>query len=231
MGQRFIITESERNQIRGLYEQPTMNTASGTYKTTTVPEEDPLDFRNWDFYKKSHDTFTNEQVHSILGWASFAADFIPEIGPLIGAGIGTVDAFRYYQEGDTKMACVMLVLTSLPLMGQGISKIPGVKELGKNGLNILAKKLGSAAAKYTTTEVKLIKGINLNKEIIHKEAEGLFKRTLNSVSNKTGAGVFNKTAAKVANIADKTVYKGINQGINKGVEKTSGGVYDFLNAY
>jgi hypothetical protein len=43
--------------------------------------------------------------------------------------------------------------------------------------------------------------------------------------------VFNKTAAKVANIADKAVYKGINQGINKGVEKTSGGVYDFLNAY
>ena len=218
MGQKFTLTESERNRIRGLYEQSVMGAPN--YGT--------------DYGKNNGATGTiytqeemNKMVHDVLTFTSFAADFIPSIGPLIGAGIGVADAGRYYQEGNTKMACVMLVLTSLPLIGQ----IPGVKELGKEGLNLLAKKLGNSTAKYTTAEVKVINGINLNKNVIHKETEGLFKRALNNATNKAGGGNIGKISGTVANIADQGLAKGINQGVGYGVEKTTNNIFDLTKKY
>jgi hypothetical protein len=221
MAQRFIVTEQERKQIRRLYEQSVAGSPNYgmDYGKTTNPSPEPI-------YDPSAHQFTTDDAHKLLAVLSFGADFIPEIGPLIGAGIGAYDAYRYYQEGDTKMACIALVLASLPFLGQGISNIPGVKELGKKGLNLLALKLGNAAAKYTKTEVALIKGINLNKNIVHKEAEGLFKRTLNNVANKAGAKGVSGVTSKVATIADKGLEKGINQGISNTIEKTAKGTYD-----
>ena len=163
----------------------------------------------------------NKEIHDLLGWGSFILDFIPEVGPALGALTGAYDAYRYYKENDTKMATITGILTSLPFIGQAATNIPGVKELGKSGLNSLAKKLGDATAKFTKAEVNTIKGINLNKHIIAKETEGLFQRTLINATNKAGAKNVNKLAANVAHVADKGLNKGINQGVNYGVGKTA----------
>ena len=166
----------------------------------------------------------NMDPHDRNQLLQIAASFIPYAGPAIVAGIAAYDAKLYHQQGKDREAAVALVLGLLPAITSVANKIPGVKTLGQKGMNILADKIAKGVMKLTPLEAEVVNGINLNKNLIHAETEGLIKRTLNNVTNKAGGAVRanHERLAQVAKVADA----GIRQGVNKVVGNAVGATYD-----
>jgi hypothetical protein len=84
---------------------------------------------NWNW----HDAATILQV---------AALFVPVVGPLLSVGIGAADAAVYYSEGRNGEAALSMMLLALP----GVSKIPGVKDIGKETIKSIVSKIGTSKA-------------------------------------------------------------------------------------
>ena len=74
------------------------------------------------FAQYSAEALDSHTGNLILG---ILTSFIPVVGPFISAGIGLIDAKKYYDEGDKKTAGLMVMFSSLPGLGL----------LGKLGLN------------------------------------------------------------------------------------------------
>lgn len=130
--------------------------------------------------------------------------FIPVIGPYIAAGLGVYDASVYYKQGKKDVAALTIVFSLLPGIGKIANKIPGVKQLGQKGMTLLADKIAKGVSKLTPIESEVIKGINLHKNLIHSEADGLLKRVSTNIANSQKGKVV-PSAQKVFNSGDKTI--------------------------
>jgi hypothetical protein len=146
-------------------------------------------------------------VNSILG---FMLAFAPEVGPVLSTTVGLLDAKKYHDEGNDKMATIVGVLSMLPILSSVAYKIPGIKELGNKGMDKLADKLFRGSTKYTQAEARVINGINLNKDVITIGVKQYTKEQL----------------------AKEAVSKGLMQTQQnfgqKGIEYMSDKFYDFL---
>ena len=213
---KLIITESQLKTI--ILEQIPGLTPAGGY-----------DYQKPKAILKAGEELANVDPHVLLGLLEFGAEFIPEIGPAIAAGISAVDAAVYLKQGRKKEAGIALVLGCIPFAGQLINEIPGAKQLGSKGLSILADKIAKGITKLTPVENEVLNFINLNKPLIHKEMDGLFKRTAKTVASNKLATSLHPIVNKVAGAADAGVNylksNTISNTVKKGYETT----YDALN--
>ena len=148
--------------------------------------------------------FINMDPHERNGLLMLGSLFIPVIGPYIAAGIGAYDSSVFYKEGKKKEAALTLVFSLLPGLGKIVNKIPGVKQLGQKGMTLLADKIAKGVTKLTPVESEVIKGINLHKNLIHSEADGLLKRVSTNIANSQ-KGKVAPVAQKAFNSGDKTI--------------------------
>ena len=96
--------------------------------------------------------------------------FIPVIGPFLAMGFGLGDAALYAKEGDKTSAGISAAFSLLPGIGAIAKKIPGIKQLGKEGMEQLGKKVvGKEAGALTKTEKEVLDGIGKNQKIIQRE--------------------------------------------------------------
>ena len=146
----------------------------------------------------------NMDPHERNNLLMFGSLVIPVVGPYIAAGIGVYDASVYYKEGKKKEAALTLVFSLLPGLGRIVSKIPGVKQLGQKGMTLLADKIAKGVAKITPIESEVIKGINLHKNLIHSETDGLLKRVSTNVANSQKGKVV-PAAQQAFRSGDKTI--------------------------
>jgi hypothetical protein len=195
---RFLLTEEEKNRILGLYEQQATNYSWST-GNVTPPKGTISNIQ----YSKDEDIKTtygiqtvpcgqsgqppchqwsNSDSHNLNMFLSIATAFIPLIGPFVSAGISLYDANKYYKEGDTYMAGMTGLFGLLPGSVALVSKIPGIKTLGQNGLKQLAAKL--SIAKKTKTipslnkvEAEVLEGLSKNQD----EISNMVKTTANKV--------------------------------------------------
>jgi hypothetical protein len=108
-------------------------------------------------------------VHYVLPALEIGAMFIPVIGPFLAMGIGMTDASIYWDEGDKTAAGVSAAFSLLPGIGMITKTIPGIKTLGKEGMETLGKKvLGKSGAPLTKTEQGVMKEIAANPKLIQK---------------------------------------------------------------
>jgi hypothetical protein len=96
---------------------------------------------------------------------SFAAAFVPIIGPALSLGIAAYDAKTYLQQGKKKEAGLSLFLALLPGIGAVVSKIPGIKQLGAKGMSALAKKIIAGGKNLTPLENEIMRIVSNNKQI------------------------------------------------------------------
>ena len=170
-----------------------------------------------DFYKKY-----NHEVNTVLGIGAF---FIPFVGPAVSAGIGVLDAKQYHDEGDDKMAGMMIMFSALPVIGSVATKIPGVKELGAKGMAALAKKITLGSKITNPTEVEVVTQIAKYKELIKAEMGKIGKDATIAAARK---GVQKNIVRK--NVANKAVgiggnvigYGGLAVAYSTGYDKLTG---------
>ena len=135
--------------------------------------------------------------HDLMQIFAIGAAFIPVVGPFISIGIGLADALAYADEGKNGEAGVSAFFALLPGIGSVVSKIPGIKQLGQKGMQALVVKLASKAP-LDVVEQGVIKGINLNKELIKQETNSVVK----SMASKAVAKVRDKVTQKaIMNLA------------------------------
>ena len=145
--------------------------------------------------------------HTLNTILSIGAAFIPVVGPFISAGIMLNDAAQYYNEGDSKTAGMMAMFALLPGTGAVISKVPGVKQLGANGMKTLATKL-STKAPLSKLESEVVAGLSANQSLVQQELSKLTAET----AKKTAQAVTNQTTKQsLVNIGKKgLVFTGKN---------------------
>lgn len=113
--------------------------------------------------------------HNLLLVLSIGTAFVPVVGPFISAGIQLADAALYYKEGDTKSAGMSTMFAVIPVIGPIVSKIPGAKQLGTKGMQMLASKLSKGGKGITSTEKQVVDGIVKNKELVKSELNNYVK--------------------------------------------------------
>jgi hypothetical protein len=128
-----------------------------------------------DYYK--------ENPHLVNQVAQIGALIIPVVGPFISAGIGLADAATYVKEGKNTEAGVSAFFALLPGIGSVVGKIPGVKQLGQKGMQLLATKFLTRAP-LNAVEQGVITGINLNKELVKQETNNLVKSMASNAATK-----------------------------------------------
>lgn len=111
-----------------------------------------------------------DKAHILLPIAEIGSMFIPVIGPFMAMGFGLSDAALYAKEGDRTAAGITAVLSILPGVGSIVKKIPGIKTLGKEGMEALAKKAaGKEAGSLSKLEKEVIEDIGKNSKLVKKE--------------------------------------------------------------
>jgi hypothetical protein len=170
----------------------------------------------------------SETAHNALLGLSIAAAFVPVIGWAVSAGIGLSDAALYYKEGDSQSAGIMTVFSLMPGMGKLINKIPGIKELGKKGMETLAKKIGVSGAKqavkYTKLEQEVLRELSKN---------SMFVKT--QITNFLRTGLHQNTAqiakAKIKQTAKNGLYNFMKFGLNVSPYLGAGAAYPSIYNY
>ena len=109
--------------------------------------------------------FLNMDPHDRNQLLSFAAAFVPVIGPALSLGIAAHDAKIYLQQGKKKEAGLSLFLALLPGMGAVVSKIPGVKQLGVKGMSTLGKKIIDGGRNLTPLENQVMLAVKNNPQV------------------------------------------------------------------
>ena len=142
--------------------------------------------------------------------------------PIVSLGIGLVNAYAYYREGDTKMAGLMGLFSILPMIGT----IPGVKKLGQVGMEVLASKLTKQGSKaiLTDTEKEVMYGIKTNQQNIENKLKTIAN---NAISNNPNLNI--KTTSKLKKIGKFGLKAGGQLTGYATVAKTYDVAYDKLN--
>ena len=237
---RIVITESQaKHLIEDLYNP--LDNEVVTYSNRIEPSEGDVNEQipglgpagGYDYQKpkaimKAGEELVNIDPHVLLGSLEFGAEFIPEIGPIVAAGLSAVDAAVYLKQGRKKEAGLALVLGCIPFAGQLINKIPVVKQLGSKGLTILADKIAKGITKLTVEENEVMIFINFNKSLIHQEMDGLFKRTAKTIASNKAASSLHPIVNKVADAADAGVNYLKGNVVNNAVKKGYENAYDAL---
>lgn len=192
---KLLITESQlkrlvSEQVPGLtqaydYQKPAAIKAAGNTAVKMLKDVDP---------------------HTVLQTAGLVSVFIPVIGPVITAGLAVADGALYYKQGKKKEATIAIVMGLLPGITSVATKIPAVKTLGQKGMTILADKIAKGITKYTALESEAIQEINLNKNMVHGEVDGLIKRITTNVGNNTVKKSVAPIVSKAASSADNYIY-------------------------
>ena len=119
---------------------------------------------------------SKEDRHLLMDIAAVGTFFIPVVGPFLSLGIELANAGLYYSEGDKEGAGFALAFALIP-MGELVGKIPAVRNLGRNGLASLIKKVRTGG-RLTKTEAEAVEQINKNKKWLtlkaSKEASKIF---------------------------------------------------------
>lgn len=156
--------------------------------------------------KKSTEVASSpEQIHNVMTVLQIGTAFIPVAGPFISAGIGLLDASKYYQEGDKKTAGLMTMFALLPGAVSLVNKIPGIKQLGSQGLSLLASKLGKGITKLTPLEQQVITGLKVNQKLVKSE-----------INNQVKQLAQKSLASKVKETTKKSLIKIAKTGLNVG---------------
>jgi hypothetical protein len=142
-----------------------------------------------DYYK--------ENPHLVNQVAQIGALIIPVVGPFISAGIGLADAATYAKEGKNTEAGVSAFFALLPGIGSVVGKIPGVKQLGQKGMQLLATKFLTRAP-LNAVEQGVITGINLNKELVKQETNNLVKSMASNAATKATDTTTKKIMSDIA---------------------------------
>lgn len=128
--------------------------------------------------------------HTVLTTLQIATAFVPIVGWAVSAGIGLIDAKMYYDEKDTKTAGLVAIFSILPGMGKIIQKIPGVNQLGKKGMSLLAKKLNVAkttSVKFSATEMEVLNELAKNDKFVKQQIESYLKTGIVKSSKQIAA--------------------------------------------
>lgn len=149
-------------------------------------------------------TVLNINPHTRNEILAIATAFIPVVGPFISAGIGLYDAKQYYDEGDKKTAGLVAMFSIIPGVGTLLSKIPGVKQLGKKGMTALATKLSKGVKITNPVEVRIINGIGKNRQLIQQELNKSAKEmSIRAAKNKAKTQLIKKNVTKTASSLSK----------------------------
>ena len=143
----------------------------------------------YDYYK--------ENPHLVNQVAQIGALIIPVVGPFISAGIGLADAATYAKEGKNTEAGVSAFFALLPGIGSVVGKIPGVKQLGQKGMQLLATKFLTRAP-LNAVEQGVITGINLNKELVKQETNSVIKSIASNAATKATDSTTKKIMGDIA---------------------------------
>jgi hypothetical protein len=162
-------------------------------------------------------------THETAILLSIATAFIPVVGPYMSAGIQLLDAAKYLQEGDKKMAGLMAMFAILPGVVSIVGKIPGIKQLGTNGMKLLAQKLSSGNLKnLSKIEQSVVEGISKNGEFVSNELSNSVKST----ASKASVNVTNTTVKEqLKNLAKTGLKFSGNLALNIGGYAAAGQVY------
>lgn len=127
----------------------------------------------------------------ILG---FGLAFVPIVGPLLAAGVGLIDAKKYYDEGDKYTAGLTGMFSLIP--GAGLLTKLGLssKWTAKNLVPIARKiKLGQ---KLFPEEVEVVNKITKNRQLIQNELKKYADITLQQAKQKARQTVTKQTIKK-----------------------------------
>lgn len=139
---------------------------------------------------KAESIVSNLDPHNLATVFSIATAFIPVVGPFISGGIQLADAALYYNKGDTKSAGMSAMFAIIPVIGPLVSKIPGAKQLGAKGMQMLASKLSKGGQGLTTVEKEVVDGIVQNKELVNSELNNYVKSvSANTITKATNSAV------------------------------------------
>jgi ribosomal protein S11 len=162
--------------------------------------------------------------HILMMVLSFGTAFIPVVGPFISAGIQLADAAMYYKEGDTKSAGMSAMFAVIPILGSVVSKIPGIKQLGTKGMQILASKLSKGGKNLTPIEKEVVEGISKNQELVKKELNNYVKSVSNNTASKATNPSVKETLKKIGIgglkfAANTSAYAAVGTSYNKIYDK------------
>ncbi len=143
-------------------------------------------YRGMDKDREAAHNWYKQNAHTVNHVLQIGSLFIPVIGPLVSAGIGLGDAAVYAKEGKTNEAGVVAIFSLLPGIGAVVNKIPGVKQLGQEGMKALASKILTKAP-LNAVEQGVLTGVQANSALIRQEANNVVKnyasRAVASVTN------------------------------------------------
>jgi hypothetical protein len=253
MSKRFLISEEEKKHILSLYEQRISDLPQNQQSTTARPNlssTKPQDVRSTltpqqqqqykdmtkgqkDLSKQYYSNQTSNKTdnykvddHTFNTILSIGTAFIPVIGPFISAGIQLYDAAKYYNEGDGKTAGMMAMFAFLPGAGAVISKVPGVKQLGANGMKTLATKL-STKAPLSKLESEVATGLSSNQSLVQQELSKLASETAKKTAE---TATKESTKQSLVNIGKKgLVFTGKNVAPYVAAGEVYDKTYDSLN--
>lgn len=157
---RYLITE---RQYRVIIEQWWNDPKHPEWKKYA-----PTDYEKGEL-KKSETVLNNLDPHTIATIFQIGTAFIPFVGPFISAGIGLADAGMYYKEGDNKAAGLTAAFSMLPFVGKLVSKIPGVKQLGKQGMAALSTKIAKGSKYFTQAEIEILNAVTKYRDEVQQQ--------------------------------------------------------------
>lgn len=186
---KYIITEPQYNFL--LEQDSNYLTGNGSYYGT------------YGYDSKGQSGWSKLDQHTKLQVIGLGVSFIPYIGPLLSSGISIKDAQLYYKEGNRNAAAVTTLFSLLPFVGQ----IPGVKQLGQKGLDILSKKLlGKGSQTISKLEKEVLDGITSNqtevRNLIKDKADELVNRGKLDLSRPTSKTKKLRTPPQTVKITD-----------------------------
>lgn len=126
----------------------------------------------------------------ILG---FGLAFVPIVGPLLAAGVGLIDAKKYYDEGDKYTAGLTGMFSLLP--GAGLLLKLGLSKWTVKTLVPIARKI-KLGQKLFPEEVEVVNKITKNRQLIQNELKKYADITLQQAKQKARQTATKQTIKK-----------------------------------
>jgi hypothetical protein len=195
--------------------QPTTNVKSGTVNATDKgsmkgPTLNQMGNMVWDGTKYVWNKIQHMDSHDWSTVVEIAAACLipPPAGLFLASSIGILDAGQYYKEGNKKMAGISVLLASIPMASELFNEIPGAKELGTKGFDILADKISKGITTLLPEESRVMKYIATNHQHICQEYSQFINNTARKLASQTVSNTTNNGASfaydYVYNNPDKT---------------------------
>jgi hypothetical protein len=138
--------------------------------------------------------------HEVSNVLQLVTAFMPVVGPIVSAGLGLMDANKYWKEGDKKSATIVTMFSLLPGLVNVVNKIPAIKRLGQQGMKNLAIKLSKLGntIKPNKLEQEVLTGINKNKQLVNLElSKNKGKFNLQRTAQKSAKKVWDYQKRKI----------------------------------